>query len=371
MFKIRIILFIMKKVPLSHVPKTSNQISTSNSSQIDNSEKKEDSVSQISGNSNTTTVILPHNIIPNCGNNSHQEMNNANSFQEGYLIVDKKENKFALQNQNKDIHTRSFEGSQIVNIKQKSIEEINFKNESKISKNPQLDEFKQAIISDQSIELSKFFPLYSTQSSDTKPSQNESYEESIENSIKINSYDLNKDYLKIRILNLDKYFEIKKSHNLFCSFSKDIGKLDFDQIIYTKNEENFASLEVIRFVNRDEDKKYIVKRYLHNMVDTNIKNWMLCYEEIIREGYREYLLMKLYSMCPFSVVPKEIQFAYIESHKFLIIELLMNFGGKNLKTILTGSNLIDTVEAIKYFHQLVKALNYLEMNHIIHGDIKP
>ena len=307
---------------------------------------------------NGNTILL-NSMLPELGKFHQIRVNDLNINEEEKLI-----------NQNNNISEEKDKGN--LDKNDYNVSHLSsMKNEKKFTYDPQLFDdkiTKEKIAFETNIEnktiqkvkLNDFFPN----------SSNEAIVQS-KNSLKINFYDLNKDYLSITKLKLPQNSRIRGSHQLFCNFNHIISNLDFVSIIYDTPEINFFSSEVILYQQHGSNKKFFVKRYLHNVAEKTYEHWQPFYENIIRTSYREYALMKLFSLCPFSVNPTDIQFAYIENYSFVIVELLMDYGGNSLKAILDDSVSIDIKDTLKYFRQLVVALNYLEINKVTHNDIKP
>jgi len=325
-------------------------------------EKKEGFVPNLFKNTEASSIHAPSiflnrdpqlnekfSLIPK----SDLNLNKKNVFQESNLMIDKKDTIDLLKIQ-------SWAHSSIDFCSKRNENKPSNLNEGKIPVNKEFEknQEKQCEYIDK---LNNFLP--SSQKASVIISKN---------SMKIQFYDLNKEFMNIKKLNLGEKSSIRGFKELFCNFNHEISTLKFCLSIYETLEKNGISSEVLLFEQQETKKKYIVKRYLHNLTEKKYPLWQPYYENIIRESYREYALMKLFSMCPFSVTPKDIQFAYNENPNFLIVELLMDYGGENLKTIIEGTEetAINIKDALKYFRQLVQALNYLEVYKITHNDIK-
>ena len=75
------------------------------------------------------------------------------------------------------------------------------------------------------------------------------------NSMKIQFYDLNKDFMNIKKLNLSEKSSVRGFKELFCNFNKEIGTLKSCLTIYETPEKNGLSTEVILFEQQETKKK--------------------------------------------------------------------------------------------------------------------
>ena len=218
---------------------------------------------------------------------------------------------------------------------------------------------KERFLHYQNISLELFFPNFDNQ---LQPYFQENHKH------KLDFYLMNK---KDLIISMVKANVDPKTYEFLAQSFTNILKKNY--IVY--NKMNKGNVQVNLFACNDE-KKYIIKKcWINYYSKTSNKKLREEAESFINQKYNEYVNMKIFANCPFSVIPLDFQLTYIDNEgdnqsSFLVTETLMTYGGEPLKKgNLSEDKILE--EICEIFDQVAKAANVFECLNLEHNDLKP
>ena len=185
------------------------------------------------------------------------------------------------------------------------------------------------------------------------------------------NFKLNIDSLKIikGIYNVYNFFPLLFKE-IICKFSKHQTPLFYERILYEGSEDEKKLISVIILFNDQNNKYFVVERYMLKNINWEQKESEMRVEELIKKKYNEYGKMKFLNISPYSTQPIDIQFLFLENHSYFIAELLIEYEGQPLGELIGSEKLNDEL-IFKIFSHLVTALNFLETHKIKFKYIKP